>query len=181
MRWFEFKNGFFFPLIFHHCFFWGANILFFYLWKRILGFEMLRPDFKTNFVWWQVFSLVVQYLGKREQASCFQTFNFVPGFMWLCPSHFWRCERTAIRVPVEKLPLSSYPQGRQDLCVKSSQCLTSSWETHRVLKKFKEVHSSLPSKLGCVIFSLLFPIGWIQNNQDSLHLSLWRETANMDA
>ena len=90
---------------------------------------MLRPDFKTNFVRWQVFSLVVQYLWKCEQASCFLTFNFVP--IWLCPSHFWRHERTAIRVPVEKLPLSSYPQGRQDLCVKRSRCRTSSWETHR--------------------------------------------------
>lgn len=29
------------------------------------------------------------------------------------------------------LPLSSYPQERQDLCVKSSQCLRSWWETQR--------------------------------------------------
>lgn len=124
---------FFFPLIFHHCFFWGANILFFYLRKRILGFEMLRPDFKTSFVWWQVFSLGVQYLWKCEQASLFPDFSLRS---WVYMTVI-RLTSEGVREPPSEfllksfLPLSSYHQERQDLCVNSSQCLRSRWETQR--------------------------------------------------
>ena len=179
MRWSEIKNGFFFPLIFHHCFFWGANILFFYLWKRILGFEMLRPDFKTNSVWWQIFSLGVQCLWRCDQASLFPDFSLRS---WVYMTVRLTSEGAG-ELPSEFLlksflPLSSYPQERQDLCVKSSQCLRSWWETQRKNYRRFTVLFLLNS---CDIVFLLFPISWIQNNQDSLRLSSWRETANTDA